>query len=126
MLYYLIISSTMPIFQMCALFTRSCLMLCNPIDRDLQALSMGFSRKQYWRGLPFPSPRDLPDPGIKPGSPALQVVSCIAGIFFTDRFFFPVLRPNCSDCFIQCPVNYERLVCSWCELLYSWLCMEKS
>ena len=35
-------------------------------------LSMGFSREEYWRGLPFPSPGDLPDPGIEPGSPALQ------------------------------------------------------
>ena len=38
-------------------------------------LSMGFSRQEYWSGLPFPSPRDLPDPGIEPGSPALQAVS---------------------------------------------------
>ena len=38
-----------------------------------QALpSMGFSRQESWNGLPFPSPGDLPDPGIKPGSPALQ------------------------------------------------------
>ena len=35
-------------------------------------LSMGFSRQEYWSGLPFPSPGDLPNPGIKPGSPALQ------------------------------------------------------
>ena len=41
-------------------------------------LSMGFSRQQYWSGLPFPSPGDRPDPGIKPGSSALQV----------DAFFF--------------------------------------
>ena len=34
--------------------------------------SMGFSRQEYWRGLPFPSPGDLPDPGIEPRSPALQ------------------------------------------------------
>ena len=33
---------------------------------------MGFSRQEYWSGLPFPSPRDLPDPGIKPRSPTLQ------------------------------------------------------
>ena len=33
--------------------------------------SMGFSRKEYWSGLPFPSPGDLPNPGIEPGSPAL-------------------------------------------------------
>ena len=36
------------------------------------SLSMGFSRQEYWSGLPFPSPGDLPDPGIEPGSPALQ------------------------------------------------------
>ena len=35
-------------------------------------LSMGFSREEYWGGLPFPSPGDLPNPGIKPVSPALQ------------------------------------------------------
>ena len=35
-------------------------------------LSVGFSRQEYWSGLPFPSPWDLPNPGIKPGSPALQ------------------------------------------------------
>ena len=38
-------------------------------------LSMGFSRQEYWSRLPFPSPGDLPDPGIKPGSPALQANS---------------------------------------------------
>ena len=36
---------------------------------------MGFSRQEYWSGLPFPSPRDLPDPSIKLGSPALQADS---------------------------------------------------
>ena len=40
-------------------------------------LSMGFPRQEYWSGLPFPSPGDLPDPGIEPESPAL------AGRFFT-------------------------------------------
>jgi len=34
-------------------------------------LSMGFLRQEYWRGLPFPSPGDLPDPRIEPASPAL-------------------------------------------------------
>ena len=36
-------------------------------------LSMGFSRQEYWSGLLFPSPRDLPNPGIELGLPALQV-----------------------------------------------------
>ena len=35
-------------------------------------LSMGYSRQEYWSGVPFPSPGDLPDPGIQPRSPALQ------------------------------------------------------
>ena len=38
-------------------------------------LSLGFSRHQYWNGLPFPSPRDLSNPGIEPRSPALQADS---------------------------------------------------
>ena len=35
--------------------------------------SMGFSRQEYWSGVPFPSPGDLPKPGIKPSSPAFQL-----------------------------------------------------
>ena len=42
-------------------------------------LSTGFSRQEYWSGLPCPPPGDLPDPGIEPGSPAL------AGGFFTTE-----------------------------------------
>ena len=38
-------------------------------------LFIGFSRQEYWSGLPFPSQGDLPDPGIKPGSPTLQAGS---------------------------------------------------
>ena len=34
--------------------------------------AIGFSRQEYWSGLPFPSPGDLPDPGIEPGSPTFQ------------------------------------------------------
>ena len=41
-------------------------------------LSMGFPRLEHWIGLPFPSSGDLPDPGIEPGSPALQVDSLLA------------------------------------------------
>ena len=39
--------------------------------------SMGFSRQEYWSGLPFPSPGDLPYPGIKPKSPTLQADSLL-------------------------------------------------
>ena len=55
------------------LVAESCLTLCDPMDCSLQApLSMEFSRQEHWSGLPFPFPGNLPDPGIKPGSPALQ------------------------------------------------------
>ena len=42
---------------------------------DEVSLSIEFSRQEYWSGLPFPSPGDLPDPEIKPGTPALQTDS---------------------------------------------------
>ena len=48
--------------------------LCDPKDLS-PTLSMGFSRQEYWSGLPFLSPGDLPNPGIKPWSPALQADS---------------------------------------------------
>ena len=58
------------------LVTKSSLTRATPWTVAHQApLSMGFSRQEYWSGLPFPSPGDLPNPGIKPGSPALQADS---------------------------------------------------
>ena len=50
-----------------------CLTLAIPRTVARQApLSMAFSRQEYWSGLPFPSPGDLPNPGIEPSSPTLQ------------------------------------------------------
>ena len=50
-----------------------CPILCDPWTVAYQVpLSMGFSRQECWSGLPFPSPGDIPNPGIKPRSPALQ------------------------------------------------------
>ena len=51
--------------------TQSCLTLCNPMNYTV----MEFFRPEYWSGQPIPSPGDLPDPGFKLGSPALQVDS---------------------------------------------------
>ena len=49
------------------------LLFMTPWNIAYQAsLSMGFSRQEYWSGVPFPSPGDLPDPGIEPLSPALR------------------------------------------------------
>ena len=53
---------------------KSCPTLCDPMDCVAYEAppSMGFFRQECWSGLPFPSPGDLPDPGIESGSPALQ------------------------------------------------------
>ena len=55
---------------------QSCQTPCDPMDWACQApLSTEFSRQEYWNGLPFPSPGDLPDPEIEPASLALQADS---------------------------------------------------
>ena len=74
----------------CCLVARLCLTLyVTPWTIAHQAsLSMGFARQEYWSGLPFPFPGDLPDPGIEPQAPA---VSCIAGEFFTTE---PLGKPR--------------------------------
>ena len=56
-------------------------------------LSMGFSRQEYWGGVPFPSPGDFPNPGIEPGSPALQADSLLSeppgkGTIDNHKYFF--------------------------------------
>ena len=58
------------------LVTKSCQTVCNPCTVACKSpLFMGFSRQGHWSGLPFPSPGDLPDPGIEPKPPALQADS---------------------------------------------------
>ena len=69
--------SSMYIWDIC-MYTQSCLTFWNLWTVAQQArLSMEFFQQEYWSGLPFPPPGDLPDPGIEPKSPAL------AGGFFT-------------------------------------------
>ena len=70
----------------CGVVAKSCLTLVIPWIVACQAplCSMEFPRQEYWSGLPFPSPGNLLNPGIKPLSPTLQTVSCFAGEFFSD------------------------------------------
>ena len=64
------------------LVAKSCLTLATPWTIACQdPLTMGFSRQEYWSGLPFPSPRDLPDPGIEPRYPALQADSLLTELW---------------------------------------------
>ena len=60
--------------------------------------SMGFSRQEYWSGLPFPSPGDLPNPGIEPDSPALQADALTSE---------PPGRPHGSIIDLQCCVSFR-------------------
>ena len=73
---------------------------------------MGFSRQEYWSGLPFPSPGDLPNPGIEPRSPTLQAdafktngssftnISCSliqsVGLHLLSAVLFPQVVPSFS------------------------------
>ena len=62
----------------CCLVSKSCPTLCNPMDcvAHQAPLSMEFPRQEYCSGLPFPSLRGLPSPGVKPMSPALSGEFC--------------------------------------------------
>ena len=61
---------------MCAYSVTSVMFDCDTMDYCPQVpLSVGFSRQEYWSGVPFPSPGNLPNPWIKPVSPVLQVDS---------------------------------------------------
>ena len=77
------------------LVAKSCPTLVTPWTGACQTpLSMGFSRQDYWSGLPFPSPGDLPDPGIEPGSPVLQILFLkllFIGLY-GESSVFPVAR----------------------------------
>ena len=64
-----------------------------PVDCSLPgSSSTGFSRQGHWSGLPFPSPRIFPDPGIEPGSPALQ-----ADTLPSEPPGKPIMTPNWTD-----------------------------
>ena len=70
--------SISPILDAVVRSLQSCPTLVTSWTVALQApLSRGFPRQEYWTGLPFPSPGDLPDPRVKPGSPILQVDSLL-------------------------------------------------
>ena len=83
-------------------------------------LSMGFSRQEYWSGLPFPPPGELSDPGIKPTSPAL------AGRFFTtepprkpqestgecEQMKLISLKKLCQIHFSLVPLSFFKITCN--------------
>ena len=99
-------------------FTLSLCVHVQSISRDFETpwtvacqapLSMGFSRQEYGSGLPFPSPGDLPNPGIEPASPALAggflTLAPPGCLIFNSHIFQPIIFANFSK-----------------EFFYSFLC----
>ena len=75
-------------------------------------MSMGFSRQEYWSRLPCPPPWDLPDPGIKPGSPALT------GVFFiTEPPGKPSHELTVGQNHLPQSLFYNKVLTSSCNLL---------
>ena len=83
-------------------------------------LSMGFSRQEYWSGLPFPFPGDLPNPGFAPASPVW------AGGFFTTE---PPEKPNYTYCGFNKKLIYIRMEgrneMVWIKIYIFWKCWKK-
>ena len=81
---------------------QSCLTLYDPINcRLLSSSAHGIFQQECWSGVPFPSPGDLPDPGIKPVSPASPA---LAGRFLTTTTTWetlPLYEFNVTDLFIH-------------------------
>ena len=73
----LLLCFVFPFWTLCCLVSQSCPTHRNPMDYSPPGSSVhgGFSRQEYWSGLPCPPPGDLPNPGIKPRSPSLQADS---------------------------------------------------
>ena len=81
-----------------SLVAKLCPTLVAPWTVAHQApLSMEFPRQEYWRGLPFSSPWDLPNPGIEPRSPVLQADSLLTSLDQGDHC--PILL--CPECALQ-------------------------
>ena len=81
---------------------------------------MGFSKQEYWSGLPFPSPEDLPDPGIEPGSPALWADALTSEPpgkpHNLDNIFLLLLLLSRFSCVRLCVTHRRqptRLLCPW-------------
>ena len=82
---------------------QSCPTLCDPLDCSLQAPpSVGFSRQEYWNGLPFLSPEDLPYPRMEPVSPAVQADALPSEPCFISFPCFITVAKTSSTVLIRC------------------------
>ena len=94
---------------MCAKLLQLCLILCDPVNCSPPGSSIhGFSRQEYWSGLPCPPPGDLPEPGTESASltsPALAAVFCF--FFYTTRVTWEASVCVCV-CVCVCVITVNR------------------
>ena len=91
-----------------------------PDSHTVNSLSVGFSRQEYWIGLPFPFPGDLPNPGITPSSPALQADSLTpwATKEAYNQLYYTSIFKEIMSIFLyswQCPYSFV-----WLQTLVIW------
>ena len=113
--------------HLCVYAVLSCIQLFEtPWTVAHQApLSMGFPRQEYWSGLPFPSPGDLPNPAIEPRSPALQTDSLLLshqrfptlGISVLENTDISYITKQTVDLLLTCVLRPVLTILSY--LLYS-------
>ena len=104
-------------FLACMLGHFSCIRLCNPMEIAHQApLSMGFSRQEYWSGLPCPPPGDLPGPGIESSSPALQTDS----LLLSDWEITPIFL--CLECLVWSSLSTQAFYSAWGNMCKGFSC----
>ena len=81
------------------LAAQSCLSLCDPMDYSPpEDRGQGFFRQEYWSGLPYPSPGDLPNQGIEPAS---LMSPALAGGFFTTSTIWEAQKLFVADYIFQ-------------------------
>ena len=122
-------------FLCCWLVAKPCPTLCDPMDCSLQApLTVGFSRQEYWSGLPFSSPRDLPHLDIEPVSPALAggylssnqdelILGVLSSLQGSIRIEIPPISPVFSYSRLSTPTSKfaGKFLCpSQCNRQMSW------
>ena len=102
--------------KMKVLVTRLCLTLCDPIYCSLPGSSVhGFLQARYWSELPFPSPGDLPDPGIDPRFPVLQADSLPSEPPGKQLMAYWMLGFSRSDLLKIKPSGWSLIHSGWCH-----------
>ena len=113
-LFYASLAVYGPFVCVCSV-AQLCLTHCGPMGCRLSGSSVhGFSRQEYWSGLPFPTPGDLPDSGIEPASIASPA---LAGGFFTIEVsgepFFCKFTQILTPVFLECLLSLNSRSRSW-------------